>query len=274
MKKIGVFGPGLGALTITAQLKRAKACAELVHVADLTFNPYGNRPPRQVSSLVANAMRFLSARGCEVVVLGCNTSSTQAESALEQLTLEERPAQVVNILQVTVCGLERLAPNSHILILATVATVESQFYQRELAQRYPGMRVNVCALPQLAGLIDNGAAADTIQRYLDREIESHADALQEVQQVVLCCTHFPLVAKLIENSIERISGRSLNCLGQSAFVIEELNKRFPACDVTAEPPPEIWISARNDIFEQIVQQEIGNFEMNLLKDWNLAEESQ
>ena len=81
---IGVFDSGLGGLTVWREVRRALPAESLVYLGDGKNCPYGSRPREEVRRLADEAVAFLVAQGCKLVVVACNTATAAALPALRE----------------------------------------------------------------------------------------------------------------------------------------------------------------------------------------------
>ena len=77
---IGVFDSGLGGLTVWREVRRALPAESLVYLGDGKNCPYGSRPREEVRRLADEAVAFLVAQGCKLVVVACNTATPPSTS--------------------------------------------------------------------------------------------------------------------------------------------------------------------------------------------------
>ncbi|MBN8550412.1 MAG: aspartate/glutamate racemase family protein [Deltaproteobacteria bacterium] len=265
MKRIGVFGPGGGALTVTASLCREPLAAEIIHLVDLRCNPYGNRKPEHIFRLLREALKFLKSEGCDYAVIGCNTTSTQIPRAISELAVELRPRTILGALETSARGLAQLPPQSTVLILGTRLTVQSRYFQTSLEQSRPDLQVISLALPQLAERIDAGQSEAEIRQYLREEFQALLMDNRVPDIAALCCTHFPFVSNLLTETLQECYGREISLLTQSGFILEELKRH-----VTIEPGSPrltVWGTSRNAHFERVVRAQLGVSRVNVLEDW-------
>jgi glutamate racemase len=91
-----------------------------------------------------------------------------------------------------------------ITVFATPATVESGFYPREIALRAPNTQVVQQACPDLAGMIERGAAEADLRALVDTYVHCLLQSLDRApEKAVLGCTHFPLVESLFRAVLPR-----------------------------------------------------------------------
>ena len=74
---IGVFDSGYGGLTILKEIRRALPQYDYVYLGDNARAPYGPRSFDIVYRFTLEAVRFLFARGCRLVILACKTASAE-----------------------------------------------------------------------------------------------------------------------------------------------------------------------------------------------------
>ncbi len=89
-----------------------------------------------------------------------------------------------------------------LLLVATQATIDSKIYQSAFSM--VGKETQTLALPELAGAIESGASQEVIASMLEAAFSSID--LEEIDSVLLACTHYPLVAEQFRRVVpERIS---------------------------------------------------------------------
>ena len=213
---IGVFDSGYGGLTILAALHARLPRQRFLYLGDNAHAPYGPKTGAAIEALTQAGVEHLFRAGARVVILACNTATAVAIRPLQQTWL---PAHYPDrrILGVIAPMIEEIAqtpwhstagpdeaqrPVQMVAVFATQATVESGFYPREIALRAPNITVIQQACPELAGMIEAGAA----EMPLRETVERHAGALlrqlgQAPDKAVLGCTHFPLVEPLFRSTL-------------------------------------------------------------------------
>ena len=81
-RPIGIYDSGMGGLTVWREVRRALPAESLVYLGDGKNCPYGSRPRAEVGRLADEAVGRLSALGCKLVVVACNTATAAAIDAL------------------------------------------------------------------------------------------------------------------------------------------------------------------------------------------------
>jgi glutamate racemase len=87
-------------------------------------------------------------------------------------------------------------------VLATPATVDSGSYRRALERQGRGLEVTEVAAPDLAPIIQHGFPFD--QGVVDK-VRSYCAPLKQadVDTLILGCTHYPLVAPMLQRMLGR-----------------------------------------------------------------------
>ncbi len=196
---IGVFDSGLGGLTVMRALARRLPGQGFVYLGDNANAPYGTRAPGEVFDLTVAGCGALMARGCDLVILACNTASAVALRMMQETWV---PADA-RVLGVFVPVIEALlgrpwalhgplvaSPVRDIVLFATPATVASGAFTRELSLRASGARVTEVACPGLVEALEQGADPAPLVRAAAARARARCPA---PQAVVLGCTHYPLV---------------------------------------------------------------------------------
>lgn len=218
---LGVFDSGVGGLTIHRAFHTRFPAANLIYYADQAHAPYGGRTGEEIVSLTQAGCTALFDRGCDLVVLACNTASAIALRRLQQTWLpdeRQRRGRALNVLGVIVPTIEaatglpwhhtppradmRPSVTDAIAIFATPATVASRVYEIEIDKRREDIAIFSEACPNLARMIE----ADAPQDALRDEIAGHvASVLRRIgrapDRAILGCTHYEIVAGLFRDAL-------------------------------------------------------------------------
>lgn len=81
---IGVFDSGYGGLSILRQVRQLLPQYDYLYLGDNARAPYGSRSFDVVYRYTLEAVRELFNRGCELVILACNTASAKALRSIQQ----------------------------------------------------------------------------------------------------------------------------------------------------------------------------------------------
>lgn len=181
---VALIDSGLGMLPTAARLRESRPELDLVLMMDPDNAPWGPKPDAWVIERVVGTARHAVELGAEVVVLPCNTASVTALSQVRAALGDSIP--VVG----TVPAIKPAAAVSdRIAIWATAATTASA-YQARLIDEFASRRtVTSVACHGLADSIDRGDSTG-IRAAIDAAVAATPD---DVESIVLGCTHYPLV---------------------------------------------------------------------------------
>ena len=217
--KIGVFDSGLGGLSILSEIRRVLPQYDYLYLGDNARAPYGTRSFDVIYEYTLQAVRYLQAQGCRLIILGCNTASAKALRTIQQRDIDADQLRVLGVIRPTVEAVSQLG---HIGILATPGTVNSDSYAIELGKINPTIQVSQQACPMWVPLIENGekdspAMAYFVDKYMQLLLEKDA----KIETILLGCTHYPLIKNQIIGWLHE-HGKKCTILGQGALVAESL----------------------------------------------------
>lgn len=189
-----MFDSGSGGLTVVRQIRRLLPSAGIIYLADTANLPYGEKSAETIKRLAVNNVRFLLSHGAGVIVVACNTSSSQAMSEMEEVS-------TVPVLSVVRAG-ARLAVSDRaprkIALVATQGTIRSGAYQREIRRLAPQCTVEGVACPQLVPLIESNAGDEEIEPWVRYYLSQISPGYE---RLLLGCTHYPLIADLFKRNL-------------------------------------------------------------------------
>lgn len=216
---LGVFDSGFGGLTVLKPIHQRLPTLSTMYLGDNARAPYGIRSQKEIFQFTLDGVRFLFEQGCPLVILACNTASSQALRRIQQEVLPvEFPDR--RVLGVVRPAAEYLAKHAtRVGLFATPATVESAAYVHELYNLNPTIKVTQMACPGLTDLIEAGKqnSVETNQ-LIDGCVKRLLAADGQIQEVLLACTHYPLV----ESAFRTHLPKEIHVLSQGEMVAASL----------------------------------------------------
>lgn len=201
---IGVFDSGYGGLTILKSLRAQLPQYDYIYLGDNARAPYGTRSFELVYDFTLQAVKYLFAQGCHLVILACNTASAKALRSIQQrdLPLLDPSRRVLGVIRPTVEQLGATSRTGHVGILGTPGTVASGSYNIEIEHLNPGFVTTAHACPMWVPLVEYGEAASPGADYFVRkEIDALLTADPQIDTIVLGCTHYPLLLPKIRQYV-------------------------------------------------------------------------
>jgi glutamate racemase len=219
-----VFDSGVGGLTVLHELLVSLPTEDYLYLGDTARFPYGERSRHELERFAKEIADELLDAGAKLLVVACNAVSSAALDALERyLTGGGTEVDVIGVVapatQLAVAG----SRSGRIGLLATPATVASGAYERAVAAADPHVHLESVACPDLAPIIQGGfpfdaEVVDTVRRYCAPLREA------EVDTVILGCTHYPLIAPMLQ----RILGRGVSLVTSGTGVARSVERALAA----------------------------------------------
>ncbi len=226
MKKrisIGVFDSGYGGLTVLSEIVDRLPNYDYIYLGDNARAPYGTRSFEVVYDYTLEAVKELFDRGCELVVLACNTASAKALRSIQQNDLPtiDPNKRVLGVIRPSTEIIGDLTQTGHVGILATEGTVKSESYVIELSKYAPTVEVVQHACPMWVPLIENHRHDSTAGKlFIEEDVKALLEKDPKIDTIILACTHYPILKEYIESLLPD----SINVISQGAIVAEKLEE--------------------------------------------------
>lgn len=191
---VGFFDSGVGGRCVLEAFRRLCPDEPTVYVADSENCPYGNKPPEEIVRLSKRIAANLIGRGCEVVVVACNTATA---AAIDELRNEWPDVPFVGM-EPAVKPAALGSKSGVVGVLATRGTFNGRLYRETSSKVSDTVRIIECIADEFVDLVERGVvsgaeAEDVVRRRIEPLIAAGAD------RIVLGCTHFPHLKHLMEN---------------------------------------------------------------------------
>ena len=216
---IGVLDSGIGGVTVLREILKQGINANFIYYSDSKHNPYGDKSDDEVYSIVKWVVDYLLDKGCVAIVLACNTASAICVKRLR----EEYPNTLFIAIEPAYKMVHDYNPNGKTLVMATEGTINSEKFLT-LFNKYDNKNTILLPCKGLAELIEEGNDVK-IDRYLDDNLSKYRD----IDNVVLGCTHYPLIKKNIRKVLGDVKFFD-GSLGVSKELVRQLELRGIAFD--------------------------------------------
>ncbi len=194
---IGIFDSGIGGLTVATAISKVLPDEQLVYFGDTAHLPYGDKSLGLIQEYSIKIAKFLiEVKNCKAIVIACNTASAAAYSFLRDELKGKLP--VINVIDPMVEFVIQNPNIHHVGIIATKTTIASGVYQEKLSRRKSDLIYSTLATPLLAPMIEEGFIHNSISQSVLHEYLGHHE-LQDIDSLVLACTHYPLIKKEISD---------------------------------------------------------------------------
>ena len=215
---IGFFDSGVGGTSIWKEVIQLLPSENTIYLSDSKNAPYGQKSKDDIIGFSIKNTEFLLNRNAKIIVVACNTATTNAISLLRGkydvpfIGIEPaiKPAGLVT-------------KTKKVGILATKGTLNSELFEQTSGKLDADIEILEQVGEGLVDLIENGQMNsqemnELLRKYLDPMLEENIDAL------VLGCTHYPYLIPSIRSIIgdqiriidsgEAVARQTKNILGK------------------------------------------------------------
>lgn len=195
-----IFDSGIGGFSVFEHIRKVLPGLDSLYLMDNQLFPYGIQADDVlIPRIVSLCQKACTQHAIDLLVIACNTASTIALPALRE-TLRIPVVGVVPAIKTAA----NLSQSKHIALLATPATIDRPYIDNlieEHGQQCEVTRIGSSELVKLAEeyWFSGVLAKDHLHSILAGHIEPSLLNKHPIDQVILGCTHFPIVGKLISN---------------------------------------------------------------------------
>lgn len=217
---IGVFDSGYGGLTILKDLLGELPEYDYMYLGDNARAPYGNRGTETLILFAEQAVEYLFDQGCSLIVIACNTASSNVLRHLQEKYLRKpdvKNRKILGVIKPQVEAAVKASKSGRIGVVGTRSTIESRSFDIELKHLRPEVKVAKQACPLLVPLIEEHWHNKPETRIILRKY-LHSLKTQNVDTLVLACTHYPFLYR----DFCRIMGKNVQVLNPGPIVAESL----------------------------------------------------
>ncbi|MDI1316097.1 glutamate racemase [Flavobacterium sp.] len=220
---IGLFDSGIGGTSIWKEIHEVLPHEDTIYLADSKNAPYGQKSKEEIIALSIKNTEYLLNQNCKIIVVACNTATTNA--------IRELRAKY----DVPFIGIEPAikpaAVNSKkniIGILATQGTLNSELFHQTV-EKFQETKIIEQIGTGLVRLIENGEMNSEemdalLQQYLQPMIHANIDYL------VLGCSHYPYlipqIKKILPKNIKIIDSGQAVALQTKNILSEKVGLNF------------------------------------------------
>lgn len=217
----GIFDSGFGGLEILREITKKLPQYKYIYLGDTQRAPYGSRNQIAIYQFTQEAVDFLFKKGCKLIIIACNTASSEALRKIQQNYLPSHYPKK-RVLGVIIPACEDAViktKNNKIGVIATESAVSSGAFIRELKKINPKIKVFQKACPLLAPIIEAGEQnSPLIDIYLKKCLSPLLKA--NIDTLILGCTHYGLISK----KIQAIIGKNIKIISEGKIVAEKLKQ--------------------------------------------------
>ncbi len=251
---IGLFDSGAGGLTVLSALRQALPCENYIYFGDTAHCPYGLRSVAEVIELSCRISQFLIDQGAKLIVVACNTASQAALNTL-RATFSVPFVGVVPAVKPAA----RATKKGRIGVAATNQAAKALYLRQLIDEFAEGIEVYAVGCPELVTLVEqgelDGPGVEEVVRHALQPLLA-----QDVDVIVLGCTHFPALRPVIEritnHRVQVIdSGSAIARRTRSVLDAEALIHQGNSASANGEL--QLWCSGNPAVFSAVSSKLLG-----------------
>ena len=228
---IGIFDSGIGGLSVFREIRKVLPQQSYIYYADNAHCPYGEKSREYIIDRAREITRFLLGKGCEIIVVACNTATAAAISTLRA----EFPVKFIGM-EPAIKPAAQATQTGVVGVLATAGTLKATKYidtREKWAQEVTIAEHIGQGFVELVekGILNGPEAETTVHASLTPLLEAGAD------MIVLGCTHYPFLMDTIYKVAGEIApGRKITVIDPAPAVARHLIEVMKEEGIETESP--------------------------------------
>ena len=194
---IGIFDSGVGGTSIFKEIHELLPYENCIYLADSKNAPYGNKSKEEILQLCIKNTELLLSKNCKIIIVACNTATTNAISYLR------------HHYNIPIIGIEpAIKPaalktkTKAIGILATKGTLSSELFHKTSDLFASGITVIEQDGHGIVPLIEGGKLQSNemialLKKHLKPMLKENIDYL------VLGCSHYPYLIPILKELLPK-----------------------------------------------------------------------
>ncbi len=252
---IGIFDSGVGGTSIFKEIHALLPNENIIYLADSRNAPYGNKTKEEIKNLSIKNTEYLLGKGCKIIVVACNTATTNAINYLR----ESYEVPFIGI-EPAIKPAALNTKTKTVGILATKGTLSSQLFHKTSDLYANGIKVIEQIGEGIVPLIESGKLnsnemKDLLQLYLEPMLKANIDYL------VLGCTHYPYLIPMLETMLPK----DIKIIDSGLAVAKQTKAVLQSQDLLnldeAKPSVKLYSNSSVEVLNSLVD---GNFETSFL----------
>jgi glutamate racemase len=229
---IAMFDSGVGGLTVLHECLVSLPEEDYVYLGDTDWFPYGVKDPDDLRARIRAIAQLLLGGRAKLLVIACNTATSIGADVAREVGAEHG-VEVVPVVEPQAEIAAAITDSGKVGVLATPNTVASAAYRKALEGQGRALEVTEVEAPDLAPFIQDGSPFDEAVVEMAR---AYCAPLKraEVDTLILGCTHYPLVAPMLQ----RILGRDIRLVSGGHAVAAAVQRTLERGGLARSPDGE------------------------------------
>lgn len=255
---IGIFDSGVGGTSIWKEIIHLLPNENTVYLADIKHAPYGERTPQAIQDLSIKNAELLLEMNCKIIVVACNTATT---NAITQLRAK---------FNVPIIGIEPaikpaalLSKNKAIGILATKGTLSSALFAETSSLYAQDIDVIEVIGTGIVELIESGNLYSfEMRQLLIKCLKPMVD--KNIDYLVLGCSHYPYLVPILKELLPQ----SVSIIDSGEAVARQtkniLSKENMLADSNLKSSHKLYSNSYTNVLEFLTQNVVANKNVEFL----------
>jgi glutamate racemase len=255
---LGIFDSGIGGTSIWKEVVKLLPNENTIYLADSKNAPYGEKSSEEIIALSVKNTEFLLSKGCKLIIVACNTATTNAIDFLRK----NYTIPFIGI-EPAIKPAALLSKTGAIGILATKGTLSSKLFEKTTKE----YTKNITTIEQdgegLVPLIEEGKLNspeinELLTTYLKPMLQFNIDHL------VLGCTHYPYLIP----QIKKIIGENITIIDSGEAVAKQtkaiLEKHNLLLTSSTKSHHQFYTNAETKVLKEILNDVCVEFSIEKL----------
>ncbi|MEI6866364.1 glutamate racemase [Flavicella sp.] len=257
---IGIFDSGVGGLSIWKEITTLLPDESTIYLADSANAPYGDKTQEEIIELCIKNTEKLISLDCKIIVVACNTATTNAINILRK----KYTIPFIGIEPAIKPARLQTKTNS-IGILATKGTLNSLLFAQTANKYMDGIKIIEIEGKGLVSLIETGKIhspemTHLLYQYIHPILQNNIDCL------VLGCTHYPFLIP----QIKKITGDTINIIDSGRAIAKQTKAILISQNTSnnisnSSPAHKIYSNLNTEIIKTLLNNHSLNFDLILEK---------
>lgn len=213
---IGIFDSGIGGLTVVKEVFKQLPQYQIIYFGDTARTPYGNKSKELITHYAFEDTDFLLSKGANLIIVACNTVSAVASDELKK---KYKNIPIFEVITPAVDKAIKVTQNKRIGVIGTRATINSRIYEDKIKAIKNGFHMTGKACPLFVPLVEEGWAERPETKMIAKKY-LHSLKMQQIDTLILGCTHYPLLRELIQVKI----GKRVNLVDPAEEMVLSVKK--------------------------------------------------
>lgn len=235
---IAVFDSGMGGISVLRELVKIMPNEDFIYYGDSANAPYGTKTLEAVRELTCRHARELFEGGAKGIVVACNT----ATSAAVRVMREEYPYIPIVGIEPAVKPAVMSGEHPRVLVMATPMTIKEEKFHKLMDQYTDQADILPLPCPGLMDFVERGDLdGEDLKEYLVALLQEYAE--EQVDAVVLGCTHYPFVKPMIQ----QVLGDRVKVFDGGEGTAREMRRRLEEAGLLNDKAEKGSIDFRNSL---------------------------